>query len=219
MAEGIGLLSGLTALALMGVLAFAFLRKCDLLSKDTSALLIKTALLCVCFSALYFLFGLLMRCIAYGPEAICPPWEIFSSPGLRDALDETGFGRNLLFLPGHGLGLLFSRNFAVGGMTASFLLSFLSVFLLLKAFSSLLGGKAAFRIAVLLLSLPGAFLCFLPGGLPYAVLLLACLALFLSRGKAPRAFAFPPFLWEGSLALSSLFSAAVMYLFSTGFFS
>lgn len=220
MAEGMGLLAGLCALGLIFALAAAFFQKCGVLRRETLQQIRTSGALCFGVGALFFAFGYLLRFLAFGPEeALCPPWEVFFSSGIRASLEAVKDASSVIALPGHALGLLFSGNFPAGGMTFSFLILWLSLFLILRRLSALFGEKAALRLTFLLLSLPGMFLCFLPGAASYLLLAAAAFLTFVFRKRPRCEFTFPPFLWESLLALFSVLSSALVFVFSTGMLS
>lgn len=210
MTELLGMLSGLLILGLAAALLTAALVKAGSVKPETAALFHASGLMCFFGAAVYYAFAQLLHGVLEAKMILYPIRELFPSSGLRRAFESLETGENILSLPGHLLGQVFSGNRTAGGLFVSFLLTLVSLFLMMRAVHRLRDEKAACRFGLLLLSLPGMFLCFLPGWGAFAllgisILFSVCLPLLPDRGRS-----FSPRLWEGALAVFSLLSAAVM---------
>lgn len=210
----LGWLAGCGMLILIGILLLLILRDLRVLSSDTAR---RTALLCmriIAVGGLYLAALMLLRQAVYQDVDNASVFTLYLPGGywqqVGAALDAPRWLGPLtgpFVYAGHFLGKALFSQYLSGGWMLAFGLSCLSYSLIHARLRERLGERAAADVTLLLLCLPSAVFCFLPGWPPVAAALLATLFFFLGRLIPKKDLSLPRPALTAATALGALLSA------------
>lgn len=217
MGDFLGLLAGCGMLILIGVLIVAFLRQIGVLRPKTCGIVGESALTVLAIGCAYWAVGALINQIKFNNLDSIAHMEAFFrgeyAQRMFRALSQpewVGPLSGLSAWAGHLLGKVLFGNSILGGLMFSWFLTFLGVVLLRLRLTAVWDEKTAKDAVFLLLCLPGAVFFYLPGWLSVAFLGAALLFFFVGKriGNHRMTYASPAYGWI--LAVSSIFSTAVV---------
>ena len=210
----LGALAGMGMLILIAALIFRFLRELSVLKQETARSLQRALGMTLAAGAVYWLGAALLARVLRGTLASAADLgQIFVGPYITRMffmLEQPAWfapASGLFAYAGHGLGAVLLGRYALGGVLLSFLMTAASVCLICRRLQCLWGLETAERLSFLLLCLPGAAFCFLPGWPPMALLLGAVVFSLAGKGKKAGTIALPPAVYDTALALCAVFSA------------
>lgn len=217
----IGALGSLGMFFLIAVLFFTFLKEIGALHPEKGKDILQISLAVLAVGLVFWLSGGIVHAAVYGPDST----QLSDIPSLfrTDALEKIyaclevpawcGPFSGLFVYVAHGIGKILFGKYLLAGMLLCLCLTVAGCCLFMERFRVIFGRDKAKNVLFLLLSLPGSFFLFLPGGASVIFFFLSLLFFFLGK-KIPKVKS------EGSfallLSLNGILSGALIFAVVTG---
>ncbi len=217
MGEFLGAAAGLLMLALVGLLFIRFLVRAGALKPGAARRLGRAALLLGVAAGMHLGIAALLRSVIYGLTDITRLDAVFPAASVQKVLaglrspSWEGPLSGLTAHLGHAMGKLLFGRYVLGGLLVSFGIDWAACVLILARGERLLDAGRAERGLFLLLCMPGAIFCLLPGWACLALLGGALLFYFLGKRLPARAWKMPDALYGALLALAGMLSALLAF--------
>ena len=163
-------LSSAAMLVFLLALLLAVLERVGVVRRQTALSLLKTVLICVGFALTYDGTARLIFSLMYETDGAPGIRELYGVKWLTPYFEGAETGSGLINLPGYALGKLLFGEYLMGGAVFSTLLTVTALQLTYLRLRSRFDERTARIGQAFVLTLPGVFLCFLPGWAAWALL-------------------------------------------------